>query len=285
MTEKRKTNMEVTTWYLKISLIIMVFATIIVSPSFAVDPGDDEKAFFNMVEQMDEGSKVLIAVNYGPPARYEMDGSLHLILRELLSRNISVVLFTLTELGVETISMGTREGLAGQSFGKRRAVYGRDYVNLGFLGGGTLGSGIISRSINSGRTKDVFENEFNTIPIMNGIFSFKDFSAFIELSSMKIDGTPGAVILNTLSKEKNVPVIAVVTSDMVAEYLPFKDSGQIDVLIAGSRRMAALESVFDIEGISTSRYSIASVLLIFIIFTIILSNTVFFAGRKSEFKR
>ncbi len=285
MDEKRKTKMEVTEWYLKISLIILVFATIVASPSFSVDPGNEEKAFFNVVDQMDEGSKVLIAVNYGPTARYEMDGSLHLILRELLSRNISVVLFTLTELGVETISLGMREGLSGQSLGKRRAVYGRNYVNLGFIGGGTLGAGIISKSISSARTKDVFENELETIPIMNGISSFNDFSAFIEISSMKIDGTPGAVILNTLSKEKKMPVIAVVTSDMVAEYIPFKDSGQIDILVAGSKRMAGLESAFSVEGISTSRYSIASILLIFVIFIIILSNTVFFAGKRSEFKQ
>jgi hypothetical protein len=282
MSSNKKINSEVTIWYLKISFIILVVATVIVSPSFSIDPTEEETALYDLIENMEEGSKVLVAVNYGPSARYEIEGSLQLITKQLLKKKAGIVFFTLSEMGVESISMGISDALAGYSYEEGRVVYGRNYVDLGYFGGGTVGAGILAKSLKSSRSKDIAENELDVVPLMNSIFSFSDFSAFIEFSSMKIDGSPGAVLMKTLSKDENIPVVAIVTSDMVGEYIPFRDSGKIDVLVKGSQGMAALESSFDVNGVLTRRYSLAAVLLVFVIFVIILFNLVFIKRGKSE---
>ncbi len=272
MNRVEKIFSEIRPWYLIVPFVILTLIAIFLEPSFQVPYGKEEKKLLNMIESIPEGSKVLVAVNYTPQTRYELDGSFHLIVRELLSRKVGIVFMTLTEMGIETISMGVRESLSGISSQEWSAVYGKDYVNIGYFAGGTLAAGAVSGSIFSMRGSDVFGNDLKNMSVMNGVDSFSDFSAFIELSSMKIDGTPAAVLFNVLSKGEGTPVIAVVTSDMVPEYIPFRKSGRIDILIKGSRRMAALERAFNNPGISTVRYSIASVLLVFIIFMIILSN-------------
>jgi hypothetical protein len=277
----KKPEPEVTSWYLKVSFIILAAAAVIISPRFETAPGEEEKELVEVVRSLPEGSKVLIAVNYGPSARYEIEGAFQLIFRELLSRNIGVIFFTLSEMGVESTSMGIRESLSGFSFREGGAIYGKDYVNLGFFAGGILGAGMVSRSLGSSRSVDVFDNSINDLPIMNGIVSMSDLAAFIEFSAMKTDGTPGAAMLDVFSMGKGIPSIAVVTSDMVPEYLPFRNSERINILIGGSSKMAALESAFGVKGILTSRHSVASILLVFIMFTIVLSNIkLLIQGRK-----
>jgi hypothetical protein len=277
----KKTELEVTSWYLKVSFMILAAATVIISPRFEMVPGEEEKELVAVIESLPEGSRVLVAVNYGPSARYEIEGAFQLIFRELLSRNIGVVFFTLSEMGVESTSMGIRESLSGFSFREGGAVYGKDYINLGFFAGGILGAGMVSRSVASGRSVDIFDNSISELPIMNGIVSISDFAAFIEFSAIKTDGTPGAAVMDVFSIDRRIPSIAVVTSDMVPEYLPFRNSERIDILIEGSGKMAALETAFGVKGILTVRHSIASVLLVFIMFTIVLSNIkLLIKGRK-----
>jgi hypothetical protein len=250
--------------------IIIVFRLV----DTEIDPGMEEngKKVYEIMENVPAGSKVLVITNYGPEAKYELEETLSAMVGYFASKETGIVFATLVPVGVESAFMAVERSIGNPDFIKERYLYGYDYAHIGYIGGGTVGAFLLSSDISGSRKKDIYGNELKTLPVMNGIESFSDFSAVFEFSSRMIDGTPGMTLFSVLSGDKDLVKAVICSSDMVPNYLPFYQSGSFDGFAGGFRDIAGLTKTVDPSSGIWKRYYIMSMILEYIFIIIILSG-------------
>lgn len=258
--------------YLIIPVIIILFSFRAFHVDHTVKPGQEENKILNILENIQVGSKVLFVVNFGPEAKYELEEPLSAVIGYFAKKDVRIVFATLVPTGIETVFMAVEKTSLSAVFEKEGYVYGNDFVHMGFIAGGSIGSLLLSSDIYSIRKKDVYGSDMKKLPAMNGIETFDDFDAVIEFSSQTIDGTPGMVLLSVYANNKSVPKIVFCSSDMVANYLPFYQSGSFDGFAGGFKSIAAVSEAIDPDSKIGSRYFIMSVILMYVLSIILLSG-------------
>lgn len=239
-----------------------------------IDPGmeDNGKKVYEIMENVPAGSKVLIITNFGPEAKYELEETLSAMVGYFAAKDAGIVFATLVPVGVESAFMAVERSIGNPDFIKERYLYGYDYVNIGYIGGSTVGAFLLSSNISGVRKKDIYGNELKALPIMNGIERFNDFAAVFEFSSRMIDGSPGMTLFSVLSGDENLAKAVICSSDMVPNYLPFHKSGSFEGFAGGFREIAGLTKVIDPSSDIWKRYYIMSMILEYILIIIVLSG-------------
>src|SRR5262245_5331641 len=91
------------------------------------------QAAFDAIEQLPEGSRVLVSFDYGPSTSAENDPMAAAILRHCLARNLKVVSIALFPVGGDSVARQQMGLIAAEFPDKKDTV---DYVNLGYKDGG-----------------------------------------------------------------------------------------------------------------------------------------------------
>lgn len=250
--------------------IIIIFRLI----NTEMNPGMEEngKKIYELMENVPAGSRVLVITNFGPEAKYELEETLSSMVGYFAAKDTGIVFATLIPVGVESAFMAVERSIGNPDFIKERYLYGYDYANIGYIGGGTIGAFLLSSNIYGVRKKDIYGNELRTLPVMNGIERFSDFSAVFEFSSRMVDGAPGMTLFSVLSGDKKLAKVVICSSDMVPNYLPFYKAGSFDGFAGGFREIAGLTKAIDPSSDIWKRYYIMSMILEYILVFIILSG-------------
>ncbi len=224
------------------------------------------------VKNIPDGSKVLILVNYGPEGRYELETGLSSLITVLARKEVGVIFASLIPQGIESTSLAVEKSISKVNFRKQGYFYGKDYIQLGYLAGGSIAAAMMKGDIEIFRRKDIFGNRLRAQPVMNGVFSLDDLSAVIEFSSGKVEGVPGVVFYSIFNRKKDVPVIAVCSSDLVSDYLPFADSGSVTALVQGMKGIVSFENILMEKSESGTRFFASVGVLWLVILIIIIGN-------------
>ncbi len=256
--------------------IIIIFRLI----NTEMDPGmkDSGRKVYELMENIPAGSKVFVITNYGPEAKYELEETLSAMIAYFARKDVGIIFASLVPVGVESAFMAVERSIGNPDFVKERYLYGHDYANIGFIGGGTVGVFLLSSEISTARKRDIYGNELQTLPVMNGIESLSDFSAVFEFSSRMIDGVPGMTLFSVFSGDRDLAKAVICSSDMVPGYLPFHQSGSFDRFAGGFREIAGLTKAIDSSSGIWKRYYIMSMILEYILMIIILSGIKRLAG-------
>lgn len=266
-------------WYLILPVFIIITAVRFSDTATVAPVSVESRKVTEAVESIKPGSKVMIAVNYGPEGRAELEEALSTLITFLAKKESGIIFVTMVPAGIETVSTAVEKSLSRLKSSEIRYVYGRDYIHLGYVAGGTIAAGMLAGKLTDMRVRDIYGNELRNMPVLNGINGFNDLSGFFEFSSMKIDDIPGAVMISMFSGGGNVPVTVFCTADTVPEYIPFIRSGAVDFMAGGFRDVVAVTKMLDPGSNDDKRYFICTVVILYIIAVLLAGVAIkFFRG-------
>ncbi|MGM9999021.1 MAG: hypothetical protein ACI38Q_06470 [Candidatus Bruticola sp.] len=253
-----------------LSLALCVVLPLIWPLQLRIEPSPLSIKFYETVEKLPEDSYVCMSFDYGPGTKVECHPMAVAMLRHLFRRKCKVVCIALWPEG----SLFAREALqeAAKEFG---AVYGEDYVNLGYKNGGEVILKAIGEDFGAMYTSDFSGRSLNDLPIMGRVAGWKSFDLVCDWSM----GRPGlAEFVRVVVGQYNRPLLAGTTAVTTPEAYPFLNSGQVIGLLGGLRGASEYEVLTGMRGGQASRgIDAQSMAHFFVAFLIILANVIYFA--------
>jgi len=240
------------------------------------------QSYFDTIDALPEGSVVLLAADFDPGSAAELLPTYQATIHHLLLRKLRIV-------NVATWPAGppfTRSSFAeiAPQYG---AVYGSDWIELGFKAGDDVAMGQIGQSLLSSFAQDDRDKaDVTSFPIMQGISdSFQGIALLITMSA----GYPG--VLEWIAQaggRYDVPILAATTAvqtpDLFA-YYPSQLQGFAGAATGATQylQLVVAAGVPALEGTTTDnqeRMLIQTYAHLLIIGLIVTGNVLYFLGRR-----
>jgi len=238
-------------------------------------PEDAVKQVYDTIESLPEGSAILLAMDYDPQAKAELEPTSIALVRHALRRNLRVIGMTFWFTGNDFANVLFEQ--VGSEFPDK--VWGRDYVYLGFQPGG-MAQVITGMGENIARTfpQDYRNRATAGMPIFQQVQSLKDIAYLIDLAAG--DSFVGWIVYggDKYAVKMAVGCTAVSGPDMFVRL----DAKQINGLIAGLRGAADYESLIGIPGLGTSGMFAQSIIHAMIVLSVILGNGLYFWRKRKK---
>jgi len=228
---------------------------------------------YEYIEQLPEGSVVVICFDYGPASMPELQPMALALARHALQRNLRLVGITVypeAPLLIEQVLQEASEGLNKKD--------GVDYVNLGFKPGLVnviLGMG---SDIGSVFRTDFKQRRYRDLEITRGLENLSDVGLVIDLAS---SSTPGAWVLYGYQRYR-VKVAAGVTAVMSQDYYPYLQTHQLIGMLNGMKGAAEYEKLLGTRSEASKAMGPQSCAHFLIILLVVFGNIVYAVSRRRE---
>jgi hypothetical protein len=213
----------------------------IVDLPFEVEVQQDAVNFYEKIERLEAGRTILLAMDYSPETRPEMDPMAESVLAHCFHKGVRVIGMVNT---VPNIPIGED---AMRRLGDRTgAVYGEDYVYLGFKP--ELRALIISFSEGIARAfpEDFYGTPLDQIPLMGSVVRLRDLALAVSITADDVS----LEWLLTANTRFDMPVIMGIASHFYPSMTPYIDSGQILGALAGMKGASEYEFILMDKGIA-----------------------------------
>lgn len=158
---------------------------------------------------------------------------------------------------------------------KGSAVYGVNYVNLGYYSGGEMAMSAFAKDISSLVTQDYYRTPVNQLPMMREVSDANDFDFVIHIT-----GSPPEWLLRQYNSAYGKDCGFISISGMMGIYLPYYASGQLVGFINGLRGGAEYETLTGNPGIGLASTDTVSTGHIFFSFLIVFTNVLYLIKRR-----
>jgi len=238
-----------------------------------VQPSARARGFYDAIEKVPAGSKVLLAGDYDPGTIAE-NYPMHLAaVRQLMSRNIKIIAVELYPGGPPLADRVLR--IAGAEYHKTEGI---DYTNLGYKSGNEAVMSQMGSSIPITFPADRSGTPVAKIPVMKGVENFSQIALLISVSA----GYPGTKEwVQQVVSRYHLPMVAGVTAVSAPEYYPYLQAGQLQGLLGGMAGAAEYETLVKAPGLATRGMDAQSLAHIFIALMILLGNLAALPQRSS----
>jgi len=233
----------------------------------------------DIIKEIPENSHVLILVNYGPEARFELEPALAALITHLAQKNISISFISMVPTGIESSFLASERAIELGNIGKDNFLYNRNYTHLGYAVGDSIASYMVANDFSNFAEKDLFNTSAKKQIAMEKIDEISDYSMIFEFSSRTFDGLPAIVALSFFNR---TPIKKTVfcTTDIVPAYIPFRNI-YLDGFIGGYKSLSQFKnrirpSEFESESDKIFRWSLIYVLVL----VFVSSLASFVRGRK-----
>lgn len=274
--------------FLAMALAIVVPLLVPVQMDFSVSPM--VRAVYDEVEQLPEGTTVLVSIDYDPAAQPELEPFTRAIVRHLLERRAKIVFLTLWDKSppiVHAILRDVVEGeyVAGTGYFEGEAHpeyrYGRDYVFLGFKEGKQIVIAGMGQNFRQMWPSDHADTPLARLSVMNGITTLRDFPLIIESGA----GFPGPrEYVQQVVARYDLRFAAATTAVSVTGMTPYYPD-QIFGLVGGMRGSAEYEQLMGYAGVGTAGLNVLTFGQLLVILAILLGNALYFRGRFASRRR
>ncbi len=259
-------------------IFVLVFAAVIwplVQPlSLPMDVSPPVQRLYDTVEEIPAGSIVMLAGDYSPDTMPELQPMTETFLRHAFRNDLRVVIACLWPASPPLVERALTP-LAAE-FGK---VEGVDYVNLGYMAGGTVAMLGMGASIPNTFPTDYSGQPVRDIPLMQEVRNFQDIAFVMEISA----GTPGTrEWVQQVQGRFDVALGSGVTAVSAPNFYPYVQSGQLVGLLGGLKGAAEYENLLGQSGDATAGMDAQSVVHALIVLFIIIGNIAYFASRRSS---
>jgi len=167
-----------------LTLALAVIAALIYEPVFPDRPGELVKPIFERIDALPSGTPLLISLDYSPSSAPELEPMAEALTRHALIRGLPICYLSLWPTG-NNMAERLESGLIAPEY--PTAVYGRDWVVLGFQAGGELLAHAMIDSLGSRFLTDSRGTRLDELPALAGVGGLDDFGLVVSLSA----GTPG----------------------------------------------------------------------------------------------
>jgi len=195
------------------------------------------RAVFNKIENLPEGSRILISFDYGPTMAPEVQPMSDVLIRHVLAKGHKLYLMGLWATG-QSLSSEAVDRIIKNDFPNK--VDGVDYVNIGYKAGNQGVLNVIVTDFRKLYSTDVNGRDLDSLPIFNGIKSLKDMDLLISVGG----GFPGVKEWVQFAGDPgHIPTAggcAAVSAPLLYPYYPSQMLG----LLGGIKGAAEYESEF-----------------------------------------
>jgi len=233
------------------------------------------KSFYDAIESLPPGSKVLVSCDYDPGSMPELYPMNVAAFYHLLSRDLKVITIQLWATGTLLTERAMSEVL--KDFPDKK--YGVDWVDLGFKEGREVVMVSMGTSIPKTFPNDYRGTEVDSIPIMQGVKTFDDIAMLVNISG----GLPGTKewVLQVQSRYR-VKLGSGCTAVSAPEFYPYLQSGQLVGLLGGMKGAAEYEKLLKRPGTAQRGMDAQSVSHIVVFLFILVGNIAFFSLKKAK---
>lgn len=215
-------------------------------------PTAPTKRLFDRIEELPEGSRILMAIDYDPNAAAELTPMALAITRHCCERRHRLYFVTVWGTGLPMIDM-TIKAVVQDEFGSgdKTYRYGEDYVNLGFIPGDAVAISQLSSDIRNARSQDVKGTSLDELAIMKDVASARDMKLIVNVSG----GYPGAKEwVQYAGTPHKIPLAAGCTGVQSTQMFPYYPD-QLLGLVSGIRGANEYESML---GTKYPQFSVMS---------------------------
>lgn len=240
-------------------------------------------SMFERVENLPEGSRVLISFDYSPSTVPEVQPMVDAVVRHCAARNQKLYLMALWGTG-QNITDETIERVIKPEFPHYR--YGEDYLNLGYKSGNQGLINVILTDLKKMYTTDVHGTAIDSIPMMGPIRNLKNFDIIFTFGG----GFPGTKEWVLFAGDPGrIPVASGVTAVQAPLLYPYYPT-QLLGLMGGIKGAAEYESELirrhprfaDVPHPGIDMMGPQAVAHIVIMIFIVIGNAAYFAGRRRQ---
>jgi hypothetical protein len=200
-----------------------------------IRPTEPVRDFHAFIEALPAGSRVLVADDWDPGSKAELQTVSLIVHRHLRDRGIRVIDVCLWQTGP-----GAVERVLEEVYGKGGKEYGTDYVSLGFKEGREVVMASLGNSLAATYPADSRGTPVARLPILQGVRSLTDLSAVISISA----GYPGTKEwVQQVRNRYNIPMVSACNGVSAPEYFAYYESGQLAGLVGGMKAFAEYEGL------------------------------------------
>jgi hypothetical protein len=200
-----------------------------------IHPTKPVRDFHAFIENLPAGSRVLVADDWDPGSKAELQTVSLIVHRHLRDRGIRVIDICLWNTGPNAVLE-----VLNEIYGKAGKEYGKDYVFLGFKEGREVVMASMGNSIPATYPADSRGTPVGQFPIMQGVRNINDLSAVISISA----GYPGTKEwVQQVHNRYNIPMISACNGVSSPEYFAYYESGQLSGLVGGMKAFAEYEKM------------------------------------------
>ena len=193
------------------------------------------KAVYDRVEELPEGSRILISFDFDPAMAPEVQPMANAITRHAMLRNHKVIFMSLFATG-QALMTQTLETVIGAEFPEKKETI--DFVNVGYKAGNEGVLNVIITDFRKMFPTDVNNVPYNDIKVFEGIKSAKDLDLVVSVGG----GKPGVkewVLF--VGDPGRVPVAAGVAAVVAPQMYPYYPKQLLGIL-GGIKGAAEYES-------------------------------------------
>lgn len=248
-------------------LMVGVLLPMALPIDFPVAVTPEVQSVYDRMESLQPGDVIMVACEYDPSLKAEMEPMTYSLLRHAYRRGAKVVSTCLFVTGVDLIAQELKT--IGDEMGKK---YGEDYVFLGYKPYPAIVINAMGQDFRNPFPKDYYGNDTDSLPMMKGIKNYGSLD-FV----MTVNATSGVDFWLQYGREPyQFPLGFAVAAVMATDYYSQLQSKQIFGMIGGMKGAAEYESLIGMKGDATRVMNIQSVVHIVIVGFIVIGNIAFF---------
>jgi hypothetical protein len=260
-------------WIFLIVALALIFP-LIFGINFGVLESVPVRDFYNEIDKLPAGSKVLISADWDPGSMAELYPATISVLNHCFDKKLKVVMYTLWPTGPGILTRCITETAEA-----RGLVDGEDYVFLGFKEGRQAVMVAIGESLPATFPQDINNRPVGEIPIMQGVENYNSFPIFINVSA----GFPGTKeYVQQVQSRFGLNMLSTCAGISAPEYYPYYEAGQLSGLCGGLKATAEYEQMIGHKGKATAAMGAQTFGHYIIVLLILFSNVMYFWSRRKR---
>ena len=264
---------------------LLVVWPLLVPIQMPIGTTPEVRSIFSAIDALPNGSDVMIAADYDPSSKPELQPFTYSLLAHCFEKDHKVHILTLWPGGPALIQQAIEE--VGAQYGKSS---GTDYCFLGYKPGNAAVVGGLTNSITGTYPTDFYNRPTANMPIYQRVQRVKDCDYIVDIAA----GATVEVWIAFASAPENVPMSAACTAASAAGYYPYYQAGQLDGISGGMKGSAEYDVLLmdkypnfknggaRIAGNAVKGMDAQSAVHLFIVLSIILANICYFIANKRQ---
>ncbi len=243
------------------------------------------KVIYDRIESLEEGSVVLIAIDYDPNSLAELHPMTYAIVEHCWRKKIRTIFTSLSQNGPGmcdqairdiTDSLSLDREYNGVTYKGREIVNGVDYCFLGFKPYYAIVILGMGQAFKLPFPADYYGTPLDSIPMMQDIINYDQVDLVVDISGGNITDA----WISYGQGRFGFPLALGLTGVMTAQYYPFLGSGQVIGIMGGLLGAAQYEQLADNPGRAKDGMRVQLAAHLVIILFIVMGNVGYFASRK-----
>ena len=238
--------------------------------------GDMARDWYRVVEELPEGSVVLFDIGYGSGGYPSLGPANVAVFHHFFKRGLKVVIMATSAEGPLMYSLVMEKVKPEERYG---AVYGEDYVLLGYIAGVQTAMAAVLGDLHAAVSTDYFGTSIAEIPLLREVRGAEDIALVAYLTTA--GGIAEGWVYQAYSAY-GLPLLGGFLSMMTPSLKPYYDTGQLLGIIDGLKGAADMEYLVGVPGDAIRSSDILSFTQTMVLIFIIIGNVSYFGAKMAK---